>query len=352
MLTPEEVREILLPVDVDDLIAHGVDSDSDALEEGFYTDANGIYHYQRIMDKETGMPFNGLMIDFSEDNPDRIEGYSQMKEGYPLDDVKFYPSGALYLYERHDDTERYQYIWHENGALKSVLVWHRRDERGYARRRDYDETGRLIRQWVKCEIEARYEPDAQDSPFNFTFHANGEFRKITLKAPTADDFYLGIELDPDGYPVRISVNPHYIEVSLDKRLNWYRASYKTFNDKIFRFQDGHLQYLDSTDKKWYSVNCHVLFRDDTHGHRLLDYRYGILYGPQHIYYPSGQIQEDYGIDSHGEYRRHIYWYPNGIMREAIVYSHYDVMLRVTFDDKGKQRTCQLNATVFDKVYNK
>ena len=40
------------------------------------------------------------------------------------------------------------------------------------------------------------------------------------------------------------------------------------------------------------------------------------------------------------------------MREAIVYSHYDVMLRVTFDDKGKQRTNQLNAAVFKKVYKK
>ena len=80
MLTPEEIREILLHVDADDLIEHGVDSESDTLEEGFYTEANGIYHYQRVMDKETGIPFNGLMI-FSEDDSDRIVGYAQMKEG-------------------------------------------------------------------------------------------------------------------------------------------------------------------------------------------------------------------------------------------------------------------------------
>ena len=352
MLTPEEVRELLLPVDPDYLIEHGIDSESDALEEGFYTDENGMYHYQRVMDKATFTPFNGLMIHFSEDDPDRIEGYSQMKEGYPLDDVKFYLSGALYLYERHDESEHYMYFWHENGALESVLVWHRRDNRDYARRRHYDETGRLICQYVGCEMNANYEPDAADSPFDFTFHENGEFRTITKKAPTPEDFYTGIELDPDGYPVRISVNPHYIEASLDKQLNWYRASTKTFNDKTFRLQDGSLEYLESRDKKWYSVNCHVLFRDGMHGYRLLDYRYGILYGPQSVFYPSGQIQEYYGIDSKGEYRHHVHWYPNGIMREAIVYSHYDVMLHVTFDGKGNQLSCQLYSDVFKKVYKK
>ena len=47
MLTPEEVRELLLPVDLDYLIEHGIADDSDMLEDGFYTDANGIYHNQR-----------------------------------------------------------------------------------------------------------------------------------------------------------------------------------------------------------------------------------------------------------------------------------------------------------------
>lgn len=352
MLTPEEVRELLLPVDLDYLIEHGIDSDSDALEDGFYTDKNGIYHYQRVMDKETFTPFNGLLIHFSEDDSDRIEGYAQMKEGYPLDDVDFYVSGALYRYEHHDESEHYFYIWYESGALKLVTVWHRRDKREYSRCREYDETGRLIRQSVYCETKAAYEPDAADSPFDFTFHENGEFRTITKKAPTPEDFYTGIELDPDGYPVRISVNPHYIEDSLDKQLNLYRASTKTFNDKEFRVQDGRLEYLESGDKKWYSVNCHVLFRDGMHGYRLLDYRYGILYGPQSVFYPSGQIQEYYGIDSKGEYRHHVHWYPNGIMREAIVYSHYDVMLHVTFDGKGNQLSCQLYSDVFKKVYKK
>ncbi len=352
MLTPEEVRELLLPVDLDYLIEHGIDSDSDALEDGFYTDKNGIYHYQRVMDKETFTPFNGLLIHFSEDDPDRIEGYAEMKEGYPLDDVDFYVSGALYRYEHHDESEHYFYIWYESGALKLVTVWHRRDKREYSRSREYDETGRLISQSVYCEIKATYEPDAADSPFDFTFHENGEFRTITKKAPTPEDFYTGIELDPDGYPVRISVNPHYIEASLDKQLNWYRASTKTFNDKTFRVQDGRLEYLESRDKEWYSVNCHVLFRDGMHGYRLLDYRYGILYGPQSVFYPSGQIQEDYGIDSKGEYRRHVHWYPNGIMREAIVYSHYDVMLHVTFDGNGNLLSYALNSDVFKQTYKK
>ena len=41
MLTPEEVRELLLPVDPDYLIENGIADDSDMLEDGFYTDANG-----------------------------------------------------------------------------------------------------------------------------------------------------------------------------------------------------------------------------------------------------------------------------------------------------------------------
>lgn len=352
MLTPEEIRELLLPVDSDYLIKHGIADDSDALEEGFYTDENGIYHYQRIMNKETFTPFNGLLIRFSEDDSDRIEGYAQMKDGYPLDDIAFYESGALCSFERHDDTERYMYTWHENGALKSVAVWHRRDEREYARSKVYDESGRLIKQYVGCEIKATYEPDAADSPFAFTFHENGEFRKITLKAPTADDFYTGIELDPDGYPVRISVNPHYTEESLGVAQESTHHWHKTYDEKNFRVRDGLYEYYDHKIQTWRILSGDVLYRDGKNGDKILSYYKGRQCGGQDFYYPDGQIRETFCIDSHGEYRRHIHWYPNGIMREATVYSHYAPMLHVTFDDKGKQRTNQLNAAVFKKAYKK
>ena len=352
MLTPEEIREKLLPVDADYLIEHGVDSGSDRLEEFFGYDENGIYHYQQLYDTESNKPFNGLMIDFSEDGSDRIDGYAQMKDGYPLDDVEFYPSGALYSYERHDDTECYIYTWHENGVLKSVCVYHRRDEREYFRSKVYDETGRLIRQRVKCEVEATYEPDAADSPFDFTFPESGEFRKITLKAPTADDFYLGIELDPDGYPVRIAVNPHYTEESLCKARESSHHWHATFDEKNFRFQNGDFQYYDHTIKTWRPKSGDVLFKDSKNGDRILSYYNGIQTGGQDFYYPNGQIKETFCIDSKGEYRRHIHWYPNGIIREAIVYSHYDVMLRVTFDDKGNRRSCQLYPGVFKTARRK
>ncbi len=352
MLTPEEIREILLLDNADDLIARGIDSESDRLEESFGYDKNGIYHYQQIYDKESNKPFNGLMIWFFEDDPDRIERYAQMKNGYPLDNVYLYRSGALSSYERWDDTERYMYEWHENGALESVRVWHRRDQRKYCRSRFYDETGRMISQSVGCEIAAAYKPDAADSPFAFTFHENGEFRQITLKAPTADDFYSGIELDPDGYPVRIAVNPHYTEESLGKARESSHHWHKTFDEKDFRFEDGVLQHLDSTGKEWRSVNGDVLFRDEKNGDRILCYSYGKQCGRQDFYYPHGLIRETYCIDSHGEYRRHIHWYPNGIMREATVYSYYAVMLHVTFDDKGNQLSCQLNTDVFKQVYRK
>ena len=352
MLTPEEVRGILLPVDTDYLIEHGIDSDSDALEEGFYTDNNGMYHYQRVMDAETFTPFNGLLIHFSEDDPDRIEGYAQMKDGYPLDDIEFYKSGALYSYKRHDDKEHYYYSWHENGTLSQFAVWHRRDEREYVRGRYYDETGRLIRQSVRCEIKATYEPDAADSPFDFTFHENGEFRKITLKAPTTKDFYTGIELDPDGYPVRISVNPHYTEESLDVARESTHHWHKTYDEKNFRVRDGLYEYYDHTIQTWRILNGDVLYRDGKNGDRILSYYNGRQCGGQDFYYPHGLIKETFCIDSHGEYRRHIHWHPNGIMREATVYSHYAPMLHVTFDEKGNLRSSQLYSEVFRTVRKK
>ena len=48
-----------------------------------------------------------------------------------------------------------------------------------------------------------------------------------------------------------------------------------------------------------------------------------------------------------EYFRHIYWHPNGVIREASVYSNSGaVMMHVTFDDKGCLSSYQFNADVF------
>ena len=352
MQTPEEVKEMLLPVNVEYIKQHGVDWE--CLSDEFYWE-NGFNHYDRKFDRpmaEGGKPFTGLRYEFWDS--DHLACYTQMKDGYPLgDDVGFYRSGALQSYTRIDDTEHYRYEWHENGVLKAVTQWNRKDNQQYYRSREYDETGKLLRQRIKFEIEAIYQPDDLNPRFDFLFHENGEFRQITNKAPSACDLYSEIELDPDGIPVRFVVNPHYIKYSLSECLHYYFSNYKTFDEKEFRYKNGVLQCrCGEHGTTWRRASGDILFHDGAHGDKFLVYDDGIPRGPQHIYDPSGQIREYYCISKGKEYCHHIYWYPNGMIREAIVYSHYDVMLRVTFDDKGKQRTCQLNAAVFKKGYKK
>ena len=352
MLTPEEVRGILLPVNTEYIKAHGVDFDD--LYSEFYYDENDIYHYNRTFDfpmEHGGQPFTGLRYEFFS-NSDQLANYTQMKEGYHFgDEVEFYLSGALESYERIDDTEHYCYVWYGNGALKTVTEWNRRDKPDFYRMRAYDKTGRLIWMQVKCEITATYKPDDTDTPFDFAFHENGEFRQITYKAPTADDFYSEIEFDPDGYPVRFTVNPHYREAPLSKRLGYYWTNYKTYDPKIHRFQDGILQYpfTDKYGTRWFREDGHILFHNGMHGDNAMSYHEGKPWGPQYIFYPNGQIKEFYCIDTGGEYNRHVYWYPNGMMREATVYSHRAVMLHVTFDNKGNLLSYEFNTDVFKKA---
>ena len=351
MLTPEEVRALLLPVNAEYIKAHGVDFDH--LYSEFYYDENDIYHYDRTFDfpmEHGGQPFTGLRYEFFS-NSDQLANYTQMKEGYHFgDEVEFYMSGALESYERIDDTEHYCYEWYESGALKTVTEWNRRDRPDFYRIRAYDKTGRLIWMQVKCEITATYKPDDTDSRFDFAFHENGEFRQITYKVPTADDFYSGIKFDSDGIPVRFVVNPHFIDDSLSKQLSHYCSRYKTYDPKTHRFQDGVLQYpfTDKYGTRWFREDGHILFHNGMHGDKFLSYREGKPWGPQYIYYPNGQIQEFYCVDTGGAYHRHVHWYPNGMMREATVYSHRAVMLHVTFDNKGNLLSYQLNADVFKK----
>ena len=339
MLTPEEVREILLPVDMDKLIENGVDADD--LAEEFYTDANGVYHYQQVFDKpmeEGGTPFTGLSITFF-DNFDQIDSYTEMKDGYPFgDEVGFHESGALASYERTDDKEHYAYTWFENGVLRTVYEWNRPDKTEYYRAKAYDKTGKLIWMHVDCEIKVTYQPDEADSPFEFTFHANGEFRQIKYKAPSARDFYSAIEFGTDGHPVRYDVNPHFNEDSLEKRLRDGYPRCKTFEPGKYRFQDGVLQYYNGTHgTTWLRASGKIHFHEGTDGDKILEYDMGIPRVEQCIYYPSGQIREQYFVSKGKEYYRHIYWHPNGVMREAIVYGQdQTVKLHVKFDKQGNQ----------------
>ena len=81
MLTPEEVRALLLPVNAEYIKAHGVDFDH--LYSEFYYDENDIYHYDRTFDfpmEHGGQPFTGLRYEFFS-NSDQLANYTQMKEG-------------------------------------------------------------------------------------------------------------------------------------------------------------------------------------------------------------------------------------------------------------------------------
>ena len=337
MLKPEEIRERLLPVDVDHLIEFGVDGDN--LADEFYCDENGVHHYQRLFDKpmeEGGKPFTGLQISFF-DGSDQIAEYTEIKEGYPFgDSVGFHKSGALASYERDDDREHYEYTWFENGVLRSVFEWNRKDRPEYYRAKAYDETGGLIWMRIHCEIQANYQPEAADSPFDFTFHENGEFRKITYKAPSEREFYTAIEFDPDGRPVRYDVNPHYNEDTLQKRLKEGYPRCKTYKPGEYRFQDGVLKYYDGRyGTTWLCASGAIHFHEGMQGDKILQYHEGIPRVEQCLYYPSGQIKEQYFVSKGQEYYRHIYWYPNGMIREAIVYgSDQTVRLHVKFDKQG------------------
>lgn len=374
MLTPEEVRKLLLPPNTDYIITHGVDAYRLFVEDYTYL---CVRHHGRLMTghfREGGRPYTGLRYEWDYD-ADQLERYTEFKDGYYFgDDAKFYDTGALASYERKDDEEHYRYDWDENGALQAVTEWIRKDQPEYYRKREYDADGRLLSMMISCEIEVKYLPNAAESPYDFTFHENAEFRQIICKAPTGRDFYSEIELDPDGIPVRFAVNPHYTEEKLEKRLKDSSSRCETFNQAKYRFSkfgygwSGEYKYGSSNyhfnrlEVKmpmhnglgwgWYGVDGYIRFRNSKQGDSIFAYKSGEQEGKQYVYYPSGNIQETYFLSAGKECFRHIYWHPNGIMREAIVYSHREVMLRVTFDDKGNQLSCQLNSDVFKKAYKK
>ena len=356
MLTPEEVRALLLPLNTEYIKTHGVDEYRLFVEDYTYL---CVRHHERLMTghfREGGRPYTGLRYAWDYD-ADQLVRYTEIKDGYYFgDDAKFYDTGALASYERKDDEEHYRYEWDEEGALQAVTEWIRKDHPEYYRKREYDADGRLLSMMISCEIEVKYLPNAEDSPYDFTFHENGEFRQIICKAPTARVFYTEIELDPDGIPVRFAVNPHYTEEKLEKTLKDSSSRYETFNQAKYRFSKFSFNRLEvkmpmrnGLGWGWYGVDGYIRFRNSKQGDSIFAYKRGEQEGKQCVYYPSGNIQETYFLSARKEYFRHIYWHANRILREAVVYSNGAVMLHVTFDDKGNQRSYALHAEVFKET---
>ncbi len=350
MLKPEEVMKLLLPVDMDYIRQHGVDGKW--LSEADYS-YFGVRNPRRLMTQPPNRqkkPYTGLKYEFF-DGSGQLARCTEIKNGYPFgDDISFYESGALASYERMDEDEHYRYDWYENGALKAVTEWNRKDNPDYYRKRVFDAAGRPFGMKTVCEIQAIYQPDAAESPLDFTFHGNGEFRQITVKAPSVHDLYTGIGFDPDGIPLHFAVNPHYTEDSLDKRLKDGLPRCEPFRRGKYRLYRGYLEcrrYSRKSGFYWWHASACIHFRNGRNGDSIFEYDRGKQHGKQCIYDPSGKIQEQYFLSKEKEYRHHIFWYPNGMIREAIFYTYGGaVMLYVTFDDQGSLLSYQLNSDVF------
>lgn len=178
MLKPEEVSHSLLSKEY--VMEHGVLNTT--LSDEYYTDENGQSHYERWFDKpryEGGKPFTGIAYGFLVKGGE-YAGYTEYKDGYQYGvDVSLYAgTGLPRVFSYWKDDEHYVYCWHQNGTLGRVYEHHRKDARHYDRSKEYDETGRMIRQRINCEMQFSYDISASDSKYEVSWHENGEFRLI------------------------------------------------------------------------------------------------------------------------------------------------------------------------------
>ena len=88
MLTPEEVRALLLPPNTDYIIKHGTEAYQ--LVEDSYTTYRGVRYHRRLMTglySKGGRPYTGIRYVYYFD---RVLCYTEFKDGYYFgDDVAF-----------------------------------------------------------------------------------------------------------------------------------------------------------------------------------------------------------------------------------------------------------------------
>lgn len=332
MLKPEEVPQHLLSLQY--ILEHGVSGDE--LADESYTDENGFYHYERKFDKplnEGGKPFSGLAYDFYY-NSNMLSGYTEYRDGYTYgDDVWYYPSGALSRYSRYCENEHYIYLWHENGILKEVIQNHRNDNPQYRRFKKYDDNGKLTEQTIYCELRFTYDFNSPNLSYEVTWHKNGEFKLIRNNAPTRETFYSQIEFDENGYPIKYSVNPHYSPeyLSPERYADFFHI--KTF-DKGYSFAGDTL--MKSTEYGRIKYSGQLCFRhNDGYIEKIMEFKKGIPYTAQYMYYENGNLKEEYCISKGKLYHRHIYWYESGSIKQVVLYS-YDMKRKhcICFDKNG------------------
>ena len=336
MLRPEEVIQHILSKEY--VLKYGV-SEQDLSDE-YYIDDHKEYQYGQMFDKpmdEGGKPFNGIGYDL---RGGLYLGYTEYKDGWQHGyEVEYYDSGKLdslsYLKEKE---EYYGYAWHENGILKTAWENHRKDYYGYERRKDYDETGRLIKQTIKCELQCVYEFDAPDPKYEVEWHENGEFKKILNHSPGRRELYAGLILDEKGYPVERILNPNYTSETESPEDYAKVLSIGCFADEVYRFEGESLIHLDSTG--WMPYSGKLCYRHKEGWiMKVAEYGKGRLKGQQQTYYKNGQLKEEYFIENGVEYGNHLWWYENGILKKAVIRSARrwgakDVQV-IHFDETGK-----------------
>ncbi len=286
-------------------------------------------NYEQLFDKpmnEGGKPFNGLVYELYPDG--ELSGYTFYINGYQNgDDVTFYKSGALARYSRYTDSENFIYELYENGNIKMYKENHRSDVPHYYRIKEYDEKGRLTMQHIYCEIHYIHNYDMPDTSYNISWHDNGEFRKIVKSEPTRKDFYKSIEFDEQGYLANFEINPfYYPEYLTPQQLKkFYNLG---FFDSGYRFDSDGTLLKKFSENSWYKYSGILAFlyksefpQNNYEIEKIMEFSYGKPSGGQYVYYKNGQIKENYCTSKGQEYCQHLYWYENGTMKEAVLYSY-------------------------------
>ena len=301
------------------------------LFDEFYWE-NGRYHYQQMFDwprDEGGKPFTGIAYDL--DDAGNLIGYTLYEDGWESGgaDVSFYPSHRLRHYSECTDTAHYSIGWHENGVVSYLTIHNRKDRPDFYISKEYDENGNKLKQRIYCEFDYTHRFDAPDDSFEVTFHKNGEFRSIRKKNPTREDFYAQFEFDEAGYPVKCSVNPMYAPAYLSPEKFKKSFGIKVFDDS-FHEESGVLM----RQKFIYSGRLCFLHKDGWI-EKIMEYHNGVLLGPQYLYYPNGNLKEEYCTEKRRLYSRHIRWYESGMIRDVVIFSKScGAQYCVSFDEKG------------------
>ena len=324
----------LLPFDV--IKKEGKLWNNDAFFFDTYREGN-IEHYERLFIKDkTGNeePFTGLVYDLFPDGS--LQGYSQYIGGYTRgEDVTFYRNGRLARYD-HVTKEVYgSYIikWTEQGVVKDTYENYRKDNPRYRRIKKYDNNERLVHQEIICEIRFAYEFNSPDISYEVTWHENGDFKLIRNKAPDRETFYSELEFDEKGYPVRISVNPHYSPGFLYPEEMFQSHKINTFGEG-YRF-DGNV-VMQESEYGWLRYSGKLGFKNNKgQTESINEYKDGALYTAQYYYYPNGNLKEFYCVLDGKEYYQHLYWYESGTLEKAVLYS-YDKKKKhiICFADDG------------------